>query len=328
MGHMNYIVFDLEWNQCPDGKDREKHELPFEILEIGAVKLNSDKEEIDRFHEYIRPVVYPRLHYKTKEIIHINHQLLQNADTFPAVISRFQKWCGEDAHYCTWGALDLLELQRNMRYYKTENFLPFPLAFYDIQKIFSLSFEDGKSRRTLEYAVDMLRIEKDVPFHEALSDAYYTAMVIRQIPGDTLQAFFSIDYFRIPQNRSEEVFVQFPTYTKFVSRRFSLKSEIMRDRGIISCKCYLCGKKAVRQIPWFAVGTKSYVSLFYCAEHGFLKSKIRIKKTENGKGYFCVKTIKQISDERADALTRHYEELLEKRKKPPKNAQKNPGRAE
>ena len=37
---MNYIVFDLEWNQCPYGKDRENKRLPFEIIEFGAVKLD------------------------------------------------------------------------------------------------------------------------------------------------------------------------------------------------------------------------------------------------------------------------------------------------
>ena len=40
---MDYIVFDLEWNQCPDGKEREVPALPFEIIEIGAVKLNSER---------------------------------------------------------------------------------------------------------------------------------------------------------------------------------------------------------------------------------------------------------------------------------------------
>ena len=39
-----YIVFDLEWNQCPYGKDRENSRLPFEIIDIGAVALNKKKE--------------------------------------------------------------------------------------------------------------------------------------------------------------------------------------------------------------------------------------------------------------------------------------------
>ena len=38
---MNYIVFDLEWNQCPGGKEKENKKLPFEIIQIGAVKLDA-----------------------------------------------------------------------------------------------------------------------------------------------------------------------------------------------------------------------------------------------------------------------------------------------
>lgn len=41
---MNYIVFDLEWNQSPDGKKNRNEKLPFEIIEIGAVKVNSKRK--------------------------------------------------------------------------------------------------------------------------------------------------------------------------------------------------------------------------------------------------------------------------------------------
>ena len=44
---MNYIVFDLEWNQSPGGKKWSNSRLPFEIIEIGAVKLNEKKEIVD-----------------------------------------------------------------------------------------------------------------------------------------------------------------------------------------------------------------------------------------------------------------------------------------
>ena len=33
---MDYVIFDLEWNQCPYGKEKENPKLPFEIIEIGA----------------------------------------------------------------------------------------------------------------------------------------------------------------------------------------------------------------------------------------------------------------------------------------------------
>ena len=40
---MNYIVFDLEWNQNPAGKKSRNDRLPFEIIEIGAVKVKETK---------------------------------------------------------------------------------------------------------------------------------------------------------------------------------------------------------------------------------------------------------------------------------------------
>ena len=52
---MNYIVFDLEWNQCPGGKEKENKKLPFEIIQIGAVKLDDQWEECGQFQEKIRP---------------------------------------------------------------------------------------------------------------------------------------------------------------------------------------------------------------------------------------------------------------------------------
>lgn len=303
---MNYIVFDLEWNQCPDGKERENREIPFEILEIGAIKLNEEKQEIGRFHEFIRPLVYSRLHYRTREIIHIDVHALAEADPFPKVLERFQAWCGEDVRYCTWGSLDLLELQRNIRYHKLENFFPFPLKYYDIQKIFSLACEDGKSRRTLEYAVDMLQIEKDIPFHEALSDAYYTALVIRRIPQEML-AYYSVDYFRVPLKRSEELHLVFDNYAKSVFRRFPSRSSLMRDRSVRSANCYLCGRSTSKKLPWFSCGSRHYRCLAYCEEHGWIKGKIRVKKTEDGAGYFAVKTLKQIPEERALELLARYQ---------------------
>ena len=37
---MNYIVLDLEWNQSAKGKKYALPGMPFEIIQMGAVKLN------------------------------------------------------------------------------------------------------------------------------------------------------------------------------------------------------------------------------------------------------------------------------------------------
>ena len=48
---MNYIVFDLEWNQCPDGKEKEIKDMPFEIIEIGADKLDNCRVKLEESME-------------------------------------------------------------------------------------------------------------------------------------------------------------------------------------------------------------------------------------------------------------------------------------
>ena len=63
---MNYIVLDLEFNQAfpfKSGKKVEPNpECPFEIIQIGAVKLNERFEQLDSFNCMISPQIYPRLH--------------------------------------------------------------------------------------------------------------------------------------------------------------------------------------------------------------------------------------------------------------------------
>lgn len=311
---MNYIVFDLEWNQCPDGKAKENPTLPFEIVEIGAVKLNSEKQEIDRFHELVQPRLYKKLHPMTQSIIHLSSMELAKADPFPAVCERFRQWCGSDAVYCIWGSLDLLEFQRNMRFHNIENFFPYPLKYLDIQKLYSICFDDGKNRKSLENAIDELQLQKEDSFHAALSDAVYTAEVLKLLPEEPLHHYYSIDYFHSPQNRREEIYMIFHEYSKFVSKDFASKKDIMKDRKVTSTKCYLCGKNARKKIRWFASGGKNFSCLAYCEEHGYLKGKIRLKKCENSNRFFCVKTIKQIDVDRAGDLLERKLILQERRR--------------
>ena len=59
---MDYVIFDLEWNQCPYGKGKENPKLPFEIIEIGAVKMDGERNVVGTFHRIVKPVVYQHLH--------------------------------------------------------------------------------------------------------------------------------------------------------------------------------------------------------------------------------------------------------------------------
>lgn len=178
---MNYIVFDLEWNQSPQGKEGMVEHIPFEIIEIGAVKLDEHLRQVDEFHQLILPVVYLQLHYKISEVTHLDIESLRREGIpFVQAARQFLNWCGEDFFLVTWGSMDITELQRNMVYHHMA--LPFsmPVLYYDLQKLYSLLYEDGKEKLSLDQAVEALEIavDEDRPFHHALDDAYYTGEVM------------------------------------------------------------------------------------------------------------------------------------------------------
>ena len=315
---MEYIVLDLEWNQSPRGKAGERRGMPFEIIEIGAVKLDESMTVLSQFDEVIKPAVYRQLHHKTKEILHLEMEELAKARSFKAVAEDFFRWCGDDYMMCTWGSMDLTELQRNLNFFRVKNSMKKPLLYYDVQKLFSILYEDGKSRRSLRDAVEYLEIEEDIPFHRAIDDTLYTVKILQKMDWEAVKQYVSVDYFRPPEKKEEELRLIFASYAKDVSRIFAGKEELLSDREILSSRCYVCGRSLRKKIRWFSGNGKNYLCLALCPEHGYMKGKLRLKKAERG-GIFAVKTRKLVSEEGAEAVHQKKKEL-EKKKREKKQA--------
>ncbi len=310
---MNYIVFDLEWNQSPLGKSRSNERIPFEIIEIGAVKLNENREKISQFHTLVKPQVYNWIHDSIHEVIHVDYKDLMKGVLFPQAVREFLEWCGRDYIFCTWGMQDLMELQRNMKYYGLLEQIPGPVDYYDIQKLFSWFQEGIKMRRSLEYAIDCLGIHKEKEFHRALEDAQYTAEVFQRMDLAEIFPYYSIDAFQPPKTRKQEIHVSYPTYDKYISREFKDREKVMKDREVSSTRCPVCSLPAKRKIRWFINNSRMYESISLCQEHGFVKGKVRIRKTEEDT-YYGVKTLKLVSEEKAEELRQKRDSLRKKRK--------------
>lgn len=310
---MNYIVIDLEWNQSPRGKKYEVKGIPFEIIEIGAVKLDKNLNVVSEFERVIKPQLYKELHFKTQEIITIEMDELCQGDSFASVMKDFFEWCGDDYTFCTWGSTDLIELQRNMHYFKVESSYNAPFIYYDIQKFFSILYEDGKLRSTLQHAAEFLKINETDEFHRAINDARYTAKVICAIDFETVSRNYSIDCYNIPYKRSNEVFVQYENYSKYISRGFRAKESLMADKEVLSVRCHKCGNDCKKIIPWFSTNTKLYYGLFECETHGYLKGKIRAKQADNEK-FFAIKILKLTDEVGAKRISERQQNTREKRK--------------
>ncbi len=311
----NYIVFDLEWNQGEAPVTRGDKTLVFEIVEIGAVKLNERFEKIGEFSRLIRPQIHRYMHRVTGRIIHLSMEDLKAGELFQDVAEDFLSWCGEDPKFATWGTLDLTEFQRNLDFFGMPLLSDRPLAYYDVQKLYSIAFDDGRSRKSLENAIDERGIVKDIPFHRALADAEYTAKIFGMIDERTLKKI-SFDTYVTPKTRKQEIRIVFDNYEKYISREFELKEDILENMEIMSTRCYLCGKNIRRKIKWFTPNGKHYYAVGMCEKHGAMKAKVRIKKAESGKLY-VVKTCRFISPEEVENLKKKQMKLKKSRSKLP-----------
>lgn len=310
-----YIVFDLEWNQSSKVGDSRSGEVPFEIIEIGAVKLDENLEKIDEFHAIIKPVLYKEIHYKITEIIHLNAKILKkDGKHFRIAIKEFLQWIhrpAEEPIFCTWGNTDLMELQRNMAYHKIKYRFSKPLLYYDIQKLYA-RYQKQSERTTLETAIGELHIDKEFAFHDATGDAKYTAELMTRMGFLDYLPYVSTDYYEVPADETEEIYLTFPEYSKYISTTFATRDEAMHNKRVGDILCYKCRRMLSKKIRWFTSNQKIYYALALCPEHGYVQGKIRLKSTKD-KRYFVVKTIKCVGEEKAKEIAEKKEEMRMKK---------------
>lgn len=182
---MNYIIFDLEFNQKhPDNKDiiDNNKNLLFEIIQIGAIKIDSNFKTIETFDQLINPTVHTILHPYVENLTNININDLNLSKNFTEVFKSFVKFLGDDeVVLVVWGTSDIKELLKNVDFYGMSTSLV-PNKYIDIQAYASKLFKYEKGTKIgLKSAVEKLEININGEFHNAFNDAYYTNEVFKKI---------------------------------------------------------------------------------------------------------------------------------------------------
>jgi DNA polymerase III epsilon subunit-like protein len=187
---MFYIVFDLEFNQdfsslqnFPAGGNPR-----FEIIQIGAVKLDANLHATGTFDRYVKPTFYDRIDPFITKLTGISTEQLLNEETFPDVYKAFIEFIGAtDAVFCNWGMSDISGLFKNAAYHQLDDTL-LPHLFIDLQPYVSAYLGlPRKSIAGLNYAVKAMDIPTAHAFHDALNDANYTAEIFKKIYQPSIQ---------------------------------------------------------------------------------------------------------------------------------------------
>ncbi len=276
---MNYIIFDLEWNQPFDERATvtEPVYLTGEIIEIGAVKLDDSFRLVDGLKLYIKPQYYQKLHRQIASLTHIRDKDLQEQGlSFSEAMAKFRAWCGEEYTYVTWSTTDLPMLVDNMILHGMDvGELP---CYCDLQRIFGREIMRESRRHSLNEALEYLS-EKGETAHDALNDARNTALVCKHLDlEDYIGEYIS------------KVFSERPN-----GRLYESRQAVFEDEGLLAFSCPWCGAPAKCR-PWLQVGARGWMAMATCEEGDEFWVQLILKKTPQGQ-YYAQRLFFEMSDD-------------------------------
>ena len=280
---MDYIVLDMEWNQPWPGSPSSKKPLPVqirgEIIQIGAVRLTEASAVADEFQVMVKPKFYRHLNRRVSKLTGIKETRLRDEGIpFPEAMERFRQWCGEDIVFLTWGFDDIGILRENLRLYSLEE--GWTERWYNAQMIFNAQTDGSNSQKALKTAMETFGIEASRPAHDALGDAYHTALICAKLDlergtREYDQALKSHENgfhgAELPGCIDRKVFYDY-------ADKHAALSAMAGAENI----CPICGGKMLGS-RWFAQPGRRYMDLATCPVDGKFLIRVRLSQQEDGR---------------------------------------------
>ena len=279
---MDYIVLDMEWNQPWPGSPSSKKVLPVqirgEIIQIGAVRITEDGAVADEFQIMVRPKFYRHLNRRVSKLTGIKENRLRDEGVpFPEAMDAFCRWCGEDIVFLTWGFDDIGILRENLQLFGLNT--DFTQRWYNAQMIFNAQTDGSNSQKALKTAMEMLEIEPTRPAHDALGDAYHTALICARL--DLKKGMREYDQAlknhengfhgaELPGCIARKVFYD------YADKRAALAAMAGEEN-----LCPVCGGRMLGS-RWFAQPGHRYMDLAACPEHGKFLIRVRLSAQDDG----------------------------------------------
>ncbi len=303
---MDYIVLDMEWNQPWPGSPSAKKVLPVqirgEILQIGAVRVTQDRQVEDEFQVLIKPKYYRRLNRRVSKLTGIKEsRLREEGVSMQEAMEQFRAWCGENVIFLTWGFDDITILRENLQLYGIDD--SWVSRWYNAQMIFNAQTDGSSAQKALKTAMEMFEIEPSRPAHDALGDAYHTALICARLDLERGTAEYEdalkshVNGFHgaeIPGCISRKVFYDYS------DKRAALSAMSGAENQCPICKRQMLGSR------WFAQPGRRYMDLATCPEHG--KFLIRVRLSDQPDGTVRVSRLTyEATSEAAQAYARRVE---------------------
>ena len=279
---MNYIVLDMEWNQPWPGSPSARKVLPVqirgEIIQIGAVRVTEAQEVTDEFQIMIKPKYYRHLNRRVSKLTGIKESRLKEEGVpFAYAMEQFRAWCGEDIVFLTWGFDDIGILRENLQLFNLDT--DFTERWFNAQMIFNAQTDGSTSQKALKTAMELFNIEATRPAHDALGDAYHTALIcamldLKKGTAEYEAALKSHDNgfhgAELPGCIARKVFYD------YADKRTALGAMSGEENLCPLCEARMLGSR------WFAQPGHRYMDLATCPEHGKFLIRVRLSQQPDG----------------------------------------------
>lgn len=279
---MQYIVLDMEWNQPWPGTYAAKRVLPVrirgEIIQIGAVRVTDRQIVGDEFQALIKPKYYRKLNKKVVSLTGIKDSMLsERGIPFPEAMEQFRDWCGEDCVFLTWGFDDIGILKENMALHNIDS--SWIDRWYNAQMIFNAQTDGATAQKALKTAMQMAGVEASRPAHDALGDAYHTAILCTRL--DLPRGMEEYDK-ALREHENGFHGAELPgCLERHVFHGFESKEAAMAALSGVENRCPTCGMPMTVS-RWVSQQDRRYMTMANCADHGNFLVRIRLSKEEDG----------------------------------------------
>ncbi len=276
---MTYIVLDLEWNQPISYQSstfrKVGDKLMFEMIQIGAVKLDANLNPGEAISIPIAPTHYVRIHPRIRRMTGLDSETLAGAPAFREALQQFASWCGDDYTLLTWGIDDVSVLYQNIHFFHCEDIVLPPLC--DIQRLFS-TVHNLKDRSGLKTAMELVNITPDdtMSFHNALNDAWYTALVFKTLPDPSAV----LNY---PQEPRQLIHSRHITREKTEGEAFASVCDALSSETAIHPVCPRCGRVLALDGEYIKQSADKYIAVAKCRNHGRILIRLRFRIDDDGK---------------------------------------------
>lgn len=281
---MPYIVIDLEWNQAMSAKSSVFNHLPIhlrgEIIQIGAVKLNEDLTPGEEFQCDVSPVWFRKMHYKVKKLTGFDNARLAQGLPFKKAMEQFLDWCGPDCTFMTWGYDDSGIMEQNCIIHDLD--IDWMGQWINLQLIYNMLTDDpDRNQKSLETAMEHFGIEQTRTAHDALGDAYNTALVCSRLDLRRGLENYGQLVHQLSRHVSDAGHNGPAPLEHNVSPSYATREALWDAVEQSQAVCPDCGKHLERT-RWVSQGDHRYMSLAQCAEHGAFLCRIRLRNAEDG----------------------------------------------